>query len=142
MNYKRLEIPDLVLCEPKIHEDNRGFVFEAFKKDSFNNFLGFEVDFCQDNISYSKYGVIRGLHTNTLDFAQSKLVSVLQGKILDVAVDFRVGSPSFGKVILFHRLEKLTARGVLLQVIENQSLELIIKRHLQRAIPPGFKFVI
>lgn len=99
MNYKRLEIPDLVLCEPKIHEDNRGFVFEAFKKDSFNNFLGFEVDFCQDNISYSKYGVIRGLHTNTLDFAQSKLVSVLQGKILDVAVDFRVGSQSFGKVI-------------------------------------------
>ena len=99
MKYTRLEIPDLLLCEPKIHEDNRGFVFEAFKKDSFNNFLGFEVDFCQDNISYSKYGVIRGLHTNTLDFAQSKLVSVLQGKILDVAVDFRVGSPSFGKVV-------------------------------------------
>ena len=99
MKYTRLEIPDLLLCEPKIHEDNRGFVFEAFKKDSFNNFLGFEVDFCQDNISYSKYGVIRGLHTNTLDFAQSKLVSVLQGKILDVAVDFRVGSSTFGKVI-------------------------------------------
>lgn len=99
MNYKRLEIPELILCEPKLHEDNRGFVFEAFKKESFNSFVGFEVDFCQDNISYSKYGVIRGLHTNTVDFAQSKLVSVLQGKILDVAVDFRVGSPSFGKVI-------------------------------------------
>lgn len=99
MNYKRLEIPELILCEPKLHEDNRGFVFEAFKKESFNSFVGFEVDFCQDNISYSKYGVIRGLHTNSLDFAQSKLVSVLQGKILDVAVDFRVGSPSFGKVI-------------------------------------------
>ena len=99
MNYKRLEIPELVLCEPKLHQDNRGFVFEAFKKKSFNSFVGFEVDFCQDNISYSKYGVIRGLHTNTFDFAQSKLVSVLHGKILDVAVDFRVGSPSFGKVI-------------------------------------------
>ncbi|MCT7574632.1 dTDP-4-dehydrorhamnose 3,5-epimerase [Aliarcobacter butzleri] len=99
MNYERLEIPDLVLCEPKIHEDNRGFVFEAFKKESFNNFLGFEVNFCQDNISYSKYGVIRGLHTNTLNYAQSKLVSVLQGRILDVAVDFRVGSPNFGKFI-------------------------------------------
>jgi dTDP-4-dehydrorhamnose 3,5-epimerase len=99
MNYIRLEIPDLVVCEPKIHEDNRGFVFEAFKKESFNNFLGFDVDFCQDNISYSKYGVIRGLHTNTLNFAQSKLVSVLKGKILDVAVDFRIGSPTFGKVI-------------------------------------------
>ncbi|BAK72699.1 dTDP-4-dehydrorhamnose 3,5-epimerase [Arcobacter sp. L] len=99
MNYKRLEIRDLVLCEPTFHKDNRGFVYESFKKESFNNFLGFEVDFCQDNISYSTYGVIRGLHTNTLDFSQSKLVSVLQGKILDVAVDFRVGSPSFGKVV-------------------------------------------
>lgn len=99
MNYKRTEIPDIIVCEPKVHEDNRGFVFELFKKKSFDEFLGFEVDFCQDNISYSKYGVIRGLHTNTFEFAQSKLVSVLQGKILDVAVDFRVGSPTFGKYI-------------------------------------------
>ena len=99
MTYKRLEIPELVLCEPTFHEDNRGFVFESFKKKSFEDFLGFKVDFSQDNISYSKYGVVRGLHTNTLDFSQSKLVSVLQGKILDVAVDFRVGSPSFGKVV-------------------------------------------
>lgn len=99
MNYKRLEIPEIILCEPKFHKDNRGFVFESFKKESFNNFLGFEVDFCQDNISYSKYGVIRGLHTNSLDFAQSKLVSVLKGEILDIAVDFRVGSPTFGKSI-------------------------------------------
>ena len=99
MTYKRLEIPELVLCEPTFHKDNRGFVFESFKKESFEDFLGFKVDFSQDNISYSKYGVVRGLHTNTLDFSQSKLVSVLQGKILDVAVDFRVGSPSFGKVV-------------------------------------------
>lgn len=99
MRYKRLEIPELILCEPTLHRDNRGFVFEAFKKESFDEFVGFEVDFCQDNISYSKYGVIRGLHTNTLNYAQSKLVSVLQGKILDVAVDFRVGSPTFGKYI-------------------------------------------
>jgi dTDP-4-dehydrorhamnose 3,5-epimerase len=99
MRYKRLEIPELILCEPTLHKDNRGFVYEAFKKESFDEFVGFEVDFCQDNISYSKYGVIRGLHTNSLNHAQSKLVSVLQGKILDVAVDFRVGSPSFGKVI-------------------------------------------
>jgi dTDP-4-dehydrorhamnose 3,5-epimerase len=99
MNYKKLEIPEVILCEPLIHKDNRGFVFESFKKESFNEFLNFEVDFCQDNISYSKFGVIRGLHTNTLNFAQSKLVSVLSGKILDVAVDFRVGSPTFGKYI-------------------------------------------
>lgn len=99
MKYTRLEIPELIVCEPKIHEDNRGFVFESFKKESFDEFVGFEIDFCQDNISYSKYGVIRGLHTNTLNHAQSKLVSVLQGKILDVAVDFRVGSPTFGRAI-------------------------------------------
>ena len=99
MRYKRLEIPELILCEPTLYKDNRGFVYEAFKKESFDEFVGFEVDFCQDNISYSKYGVIRGLHTNSLNHAQSKLVSVLQGKILDVAVDFRVGSPTFGRAI-------------------------------------------
>ncbi|AXX95882.1 dTDP-4-dehydrorhamnose 3,5-epimerase [Arcobacter ellisii] len=99
MKYLRQGIPEIIVCEPIIHFDDRGFVYEAFKKESFENFLGFNVDFCQDNISFSKHGVIRGLHTNTLEFAQSKLVTVLQGKILDVAVDFRVGSPTFGKYI-------------------------------------------
>ena len=111
MRYKRLEIPELILCEPTLHRDHRGFVLEAFKKESFDEFVGFEVDFCQDNISYSKYGVIRGLHTNSLNHAQSKLVSVLQGKILDVAVDFRVGSPTFGRAI-----------SVELDSIENKQL--------------------
>lgn len=99
MNYKRTQIPEIIVCEPIIHSDDRGFVYESYKKESLENLLGFNVDFCQDNISYSKYGVIRGLHTNTLNYVQSKLVSVLQGKILDVAVDFRVGSPTFGKYI-------------------------------------------
>lgn len=111
MRYKRLEIPELILCEPTLHKDSRGFVFEAFKKESFDEFVGFEIDFCQDNISYSKYGVIRGLHTNSLNHAQSKLVSVLQGKILDVAVDFRIGSPTFGRAI-----------SVELDSIENKQL--------------------
>ena len=117
MTYKRLEIPELVLCEPTFHEDNRGFVFESFKKESFEDFLGFKVDFSQDNISYSKYGVVRGLHTNALTYSQSKLVNVLKGKILDVAVDFRVGSPSFGKVI---------------------SIELKSEENKQLFIPRGF----
>ena len=117
MKYTRLEIPELILCEPKINEDNRGFVYESFKKESFNDFLGFDVDFCQDNLSYSKYGVIRGLHTNTLDHAQSKLVSVLKGKILDVAVDFRIGSPTYGKSI---------------------SVELSSENHKQLFLPRGF----
>lgn len=117
MKYTRLEIPELILCEPKINEDNRGFVYESFKKESFNDFLGFNVDFCQDNLSYSKYGVIRGLHTNTLNHAQSKLVSVLKGKILDVAVDFRIGSPTYGKSI---------------------SVELSSENHKQLFLPRGF----
>ena len=117
MKYIKLEIPELILCEPTLHLDNRGFVYESFKKESFNDFLGFEVNFCQDNTSFNKYGVIRGLHTNTLDFAQSKLVSVLDGKILDVAVDFRCGSPTFGKAI---------------------SIELSSENNKQLFIPRGF----
>ena len=117
MKYTRLEIPELILCEPKINEDNRGFVYESFKKESFNDFLGFDIDFCQDNLSYSKYGVIRGLHTNTLNHAQSKLISVLKGKILDVAVDFRTGSPTYGKSI---------------------AIELSCENHKQFFIPRGF----
>lgn len=99
MTYTRLEISDVVLCEPLVHNDNRGFVYESYKKETFDKFLGFEVNFCQDNILYNNYGVIRGLHTNTPLFAQSKLVSVLKGEVLDVAVDFRVGSPTFGKKV-------------------------------------------
>lgn len=111
MKYTKLEIPEIILCEPIIHKDNRGSVFESFKKESFERALGFEVNFCQDNILFNKYGVIRALHTNTLNFAQSKLVSVLSGKILDVAVDFRIGSPTFGKYL-----------SVELDSIENKQL--------------------
>ena len=141
MNYKRLEIPELILCEPKLHEDNRGFVFEAFKKESFNSFVGFKVDFCQDNISYSKYGVIRGLHTNTVDFAQSKLVSVLQGKILDVAVDFRVGSPTFGKAISieldsFENRQFFIPRGFL-HGFSVLSQDAIVNIKIDRYFAPG-----
>lgn len=99
MKYSRLEIKEVILCEPKVNNDNRGFVYESYKKETFDNFLGFEVNFCQDNVLYNNYGVIRGLHTNTPNFSQSKLISVLSGKILDVAVDFRAGSPTFGKSI-------------------------------------------
>ena len=99
MEYLRLEIPEIILCKPEINNDERGFVFESFKRDTLNDFLGYKVDFCQDNILYNNYGVIRALHTNSLNHAQSKLVSVLKGEILDVAVDFRIGSPTFGKYI-------------------------------------------
>lgn len=117
MKYTKLEISDVVLCEPLLHNDNRGFVYESYKKVTFNDFLGFEVNFCQDNILYNNYGVIRGLHTNTPSFVQSKLISVLKGQILDVAVDFRIGSPTFGKSV---------------------SVELSSKNKKQLFVPKGF----
>jgi dTDP-4-dehydrorhamnose 3,5-epimerase len=141
MNYKRLEIPELILCEPKLHKDNRGFVFESFKKKSFDEFLGFEVNFCQDNISHSKYGVIRGLHTNTFEFAQSKLVSVLSGKILDVAVDFRAGSPTFGKAICveldsYENKQLFIPRGFL-HGFSVLSIDAIVNIKVDRYFAPG-----
>lgn len=99
MTYERLSIPDVVLCTPTLHKDNRGYVYESFKEKSFCEFLGYDIHFCQDNISLSQRNVIRGLHTNTPHFAQSKLISVLKGSIFDVAVDFRVGSPTFKKYV-------------------------------------------
>lgn len=99
MMYERLSITEVVLCTPILHKDNRGYVYESFKEESFCTFLEFNIHFCQDNISWSQKNVIRGLHTNTPHFAQSKLISVLKGAILDVAVDFRVGSPTFKKYV-------------------------------------------
>lgn len=99
MKYSNCSIPEIVLCEPTINKDNRGLVYESFKKDELNDFLSYDIDFCQDNTLISSYGVIRGLHTNTLNHAQTKLVSVLDGEIIDVAIDFRVGSPIFGKSV-------------------------------------------
>lgn len=99
MNFERLEIPDLVLCTPTVFGDDRGYFFESFKQAEFENFLGFQVPFCQDNESKSTKGVLRGLHFQLPPFAQSKLVRVIKGSVLDVAVDIRKGSPNFGKYI-------------------------------------------
>ncbi len=99
MKYTRTEIPDVVLCEPKIHGDHRGYFMEAFKEDSLTNFLGTKINFCQDNEASSKKGVLRGLHYQVGDFAQTKLVRVVYGSVLDIAVDIRKGSPTFGKHI-------------------------------------------
>ena len=99
MKFERLEIPDLVLCTPNIFSDDRGYFFESFNQKAFENFIGFEVNFCQDNESKSIKNVLRGLHFQLLPFAQSKLVRVIQGRVLDVAVDIRKGSPYFGKYV-------------------------------------------
>ena len=82
MKFKKGNIPGLIICEPKKINDERGFFTESFRKDLFENFLGKKINFCQENTSESKYGVLRGLHFQVEPFAQSKLVSVLKGKIL------------------------------------------------------------
>ena len=97
MKFTRTEIPDVVICEPQIFGDDRGYFTETFRQDKLNDFLGFKIDFCQDNESKSTYGVLRGLHYQLAPHAQTKLVRVITGKVLDVAVDIREGSKTFGK---------------------------------------------
>ena len=99
MNFIRTEIPDVVICEPQVHGDNRGYFVETFRADKLENFLGFKINFCQDNESKSSKGVLRGLHYQLAPDAQTKLVRVIQGSVLDVAVDIREGSPTFGKYV-------------------------------------------
>ena len=99
MNFIRTEIPDVVIIEPKVHGDARGYFVETFRADKLENFLGYKINFCQDNESKSSYGVLRGLHYQLAPYAQTKLVRVIQGKVLDVAVDIRKGSPTFGKYV-------------------------------------------
>ena len=94
--FKRLSIPDVILVEPQSFSDDRGFFFESFKESDF--FLnGIDKKFVQDNFSHSVNGVIRGLHFQKAPKAQAKLVTVLKGKIFDVAVDIRKNSPTYGK---------------------------------------------
>lgn len=96
MNFKRTAINDVVIIEPNIFGDERGYFCEVFRQDELEEFLGFKVNFCQDNESKSNYGVLRGLHYQKPPFAQAKLTRVLEGRVLDVVVDIRKGSPSFG----------------------------------------------
>lgn len=97
MNFIRTAIEDVVIIEPKIHGDERGYFVETFRADKLEQFLGFKINFCQDNESKSSRGVLRGLHYQLAPAAQTKLVRVIQGRVLDVAVDIRKGSPTFGK---------------------------------------------
>lgn len=97
MTFTRTDIPEVVICEPKVFGDERGYFVETFRADKLQEFLGYKIDFCQDNESKSSYGVLRGLHYQLPPFAQTKLVRVIRGSVLDVAVDIRKGSPTFGK---------------------------------------------
>ncbi len=97
MKFTKAIIPGLIICEPFKMKDERGFFTESFRKDLFENFIGSKINFCQENLSNSNYGVLRGLHFQIEPFAQSKLVSVLKGKVLDVVIDIRKSSRYYGK---------------------------------------------
>lgn len=114
-NFKKLSIPDLLLIEPAVFKDGRGFFMEKYKQSDFDK-QGIP-HFVQDNYSYSEKGVIRGLHYQLDPYSQGKLVSVIKGGVWDVAVDIRKKSPTFGKWV-----------GVELSEENNQSFY----------IPPGF----
>ena len=117
MNFIPQYIPDVLLIEPTVHGDSRGYFIESFRQDLFDDFLGYEVNFVQDNESKSSKGVLRGLHYQLPPFAQSKLVRVIEGRVLDVAVDIRQSSPTFGQYV---------------------STELSSDNHHQLFIPRGF----
>lgn len=116
MNIEQTGIEDLVVISPKVHEDSRGFFFEGYNQAKFKA-NGIKYEFIQDNQSFSKRGVIRGLHLQINPFAQAKLVRVLEGEILDVAVDLRKNSPTFGKHV---------------------SVVLSAENKKQLMVPPGF----
>ncbi len=98
MLYIETEIPGLWIIEPKVFTDSRGYFMEAFKKEMFEKHIG-TVNFIQDNESKSSFGVLRGLHLQKGDYAQAKLVRVIKGSVLDVAVDVRKDSKTFGKYV-------------------------------------------
>ena len=99
MEYIKTEIDGVYVIEPKVFKDARGYFFEAFKQDEFEKNVG-NVNFVQDNESKSSYGVLRGLHYQKGEFSQAKLVRVIKGKVVDVAVDIRKSSPTFGKHVM------------------------------------------
>lgn len=96
MQFIKTELPDVLILEPKVLGDNRGYFFESFKKEVFEEEIG-KINFIQDNESKSSYGILRGLHLQRPPFTQAKLVRVIIGEVLDVVIDVRTDSPSFGK---------------------------------------------
>jgi dTDP-4-dehydrorhamnose 3,5-epimerase len=116
MPFKTTDIPGLLIFEPAVYKDDRGYFFESYNEQTFQK-QGIGYRFVQDNQSFSYSGVIRGLHYQLPPFAQTKLVRAIEGRVLDVAVDIRKGSPSFGKYL---------------------AIELSAENKLQLLIPHGF----
>ncbi len=104
MKFKRLKFKEVVLIEPLSYKDKRGYFSETYRKDKLDEFLGKKINFCQENKSLSNKNVFRGLHYQIPPFAQSKLVTVLSGSVIDIILDIRKNSPTFGKS-LFIKLD-------------------------------------
>ena len=99
MKFIRTEIHDVIIIEPQVHGDERGYFIETYRQDKLEDFLGVKLNFVQDNESKSNKGVLRGLHYQLHPASQTKLVRVIQGSVLDIAVDIRKGSPTFGETV-------------------------------------------
>ena len=99
MKIIKTKLDDVILLEPKVFGDDRGYFSETFRQDEFEEAIGHKVNFIQDNESKSSFGVLRGLHYQLPPFSQSKLVRVIKCSVIDVAVDMRKGSPTFGKYV-------------------------------------------
>ena len=97
MQFINTAVDGVLIIEPQVHGDERGYFVETFRQDKLEAFIGHKIHFCQDNESKSSRGVLRGLHYQLAPAAQTKLVRVIQGSVLDVAVDIRKGSPTFGQ---------------------------------------------
>ncbi|HCD7552912.1 TPA: dTDP-4-dehydrorhamnose 3,5-epimerase, partial [Citrobacter farmeri] len=97
MNVVRTDIPDVLILEPTIYSDERGFFFESFNQRAFEDIIGYKINFVQDNHSKSTKGVLRGLHYQSEPYAQGKLVRCIIGEVYDVAVDIRKSSTTFGQ---------------------------------------------
>ena len=102
----KTEIPGVLIIEPKVFGDDRGYFMESFNAREFAEKTGIDVTFVQDNESKSRFGVLRGLHFQLPPYTQSKLVRVVKGKVLDVAVDIRKGSPTYGKYVTCEMTEE------------------------------------
>lgn len=118
MKILHTEIEGCFIVEPKVIADNRGFFFEAYNDNTFRELTGLDTKFVQDNQSYSTKGVVRGLHAQSGEHAQAKLVRVLQGKVIDVAVDVRPNSSTFGQHVAVelsdtNQLQLFVPRGFL-----------------------------
>ena len=102
MDIIKTTIPEVLICEPTVFGDSRGFFFESFNKKLFDEAVGYSVEFVQDNHSQSQKGVLRGLHYQEAPYAQGKLVRCIEGEVFDVAVDIRKSSSTFGQWVGVH----------------------------------------